>query len=164
MWGDGCVINLMGGIFSQCIRTSDHHVVHFKYLTTAFFNDTSIKLKKKCRTNGSTFSQVEKGLFWPRGGNFCSSALLLTLTATPNKNCLTPQIFLMVKTPSARISHIAMFKHNQCFLFAHDWAAFYSIPFKNWALDGEQWIFLWVLLVSTGSRWMEIWMMLCLMG
>ena len=35
--------NLMGGIFSQCMHMSNHHIIHFKYLVV---NNTLIKLKK----------------------------------------------------------------------------------------------------------------------
>lgn len=31
---------------SQCIQISDHHMVHFKYITSLFVNYTSIKLEK----------------------------------------------------------------------------------------------------------------------
>ena len=31
---------------SQCIQISDHHVVHFEYITSLFVNYASIKLKK----------------------------------------------------------------------------------------------------------------------
>ena len=38
------LINLMGGILSQCIHISNHHIVHFKYLKILFVNYTSVKL------------------------------------------------------------------------------------------------------------------------
>ena len=45
--GDGCVIDSVGGILSQCIYVSNHHVVHFKYLTILFVSCISIKLKNQ---------------------------------------------------------------------------------------------------------------------
>ena len=41
------LINSMGGILSQCICISNHHVVHFKHLTILFVNYTSIKLRER---------------------------------------------------------------------------------------------------------------------
>ena len=38
---------ILWGILSQCIHVSNHHPVHFKYLTTLFFNYTTIKLGGK---------------------------------------------------------------------------------------------------------------------
>ena len=38
------LINMMGGTFSQYSHVSNHHDIHFKYLTTLFVNYTSIKL------------------------------------------------------------------------------------------------------------------------
>lgn len=46
MRDDGCV-NSMGGILSQCVHVSDHHVVHFKYLTILFVNYTLIKIQSQ---------------------------------------------------------------------------------------------------------------------
>ena len=43
----GCVNELDGEILSQCIWISNHHTVHFKYLTILFVNYTSIKLGEK---------------------------------------------------------------------------------------------------------------------
>ena len=40
------LINQIGGIPSQCICTSNHHDVNFKYLTILFVNCTSRKLEK----------------------------------------------------------------------------------------------------------------------
>lgn len=40
------LINLMVGIFSQCIHLSNDHVVHFKYFIILFVNYISIKVKK----------------------------------------------------------------------------------------------------------------------
>lgn len=37
----------MGGIPSQCVCISNHHDVHFKFLTVSFLNYASIKLKGK---------------------------------------------------------------------------------------------------------------------
>ena len=46
------LLNWMVGIVSQCICTSNHHNVHFKYLTILFVSYTSISWKKKgTRTN-----------------------------------------------------------------------------------------------------------------
>ena len=53
---------MMGGTFSQYSHVSNHHDIHFKYLTTLFVNYTSIKLGvewedwhsiKCCREYGS---------------------------------------------------------------------------------------------------------------
>lgn len=39
------LINLMVVFLSQCILVTNHHVVHFKYLTILFASYTSMKLK-----------------------------------------------------------------------------------------------------------------------
>lgn len=43
------LINRLGGVLSQYILVSNHHDVHFKYLTVLYANYTSIKmnLRKK---------------------------------------------------------------------------------------------------------------------
>lgn len=43
----GVLITQMGEILSQGMYTSNHHNVHFKYLTIVFVNYTSIKLRGK---------------------------------------------------------------------------------------------------------------------
>lgn len=35
--GDGCVNYLDGGVTSQCIRVSNHHIVNFRYLIILSF-------------------------------------------------------------------------------------------------------------------------------
>ena len=42
----GTLINLMGKILLRYIHVSNYHIAHFKYLTTLFVNNTSIKLKR----------------------------------------------------------------------------------------------------------------------
>lgn len=42
MWVDV----LMGGIVSQCLYISNHHIVHSKYLTVLFVNYVSVMLEK----------------------------------------------------------------------------------------------------------------------
>ena len=39
-------INLTVGIISQCIHISNHHIVHFKYITVLSVNYVSINLGK----------------------------------------------------------------------------------------------------------------------
>ena len=46
MRGDDVLINSIGENLSQCLCTSNQHVVHFKYLKILFVIYTSIKLKK----------------------------------------------------------------------------------------------------------------------
>ena len=43
------LINLMGRILSQCVCTSNHHMVHFKYFTIWFVNYASVSNKKKIK-------------------------------------------------------------------------------------------------------------------
>ena len=38
------LIHLAMGLISQCTHTSDHHIVHFKYITILLVNYTSVKL------------------------------------------------------------------------------------------------------------------------
>lgn len=40
------LINSMGGILSQDIHISNHHIKHFKYTLYNFVNNTSVKLEK----------------------------------------------------------------------------------------------------------------------
>ena len=43
-WGDGCAVSLTVMIGSQCMRVSNHHIVHLKYLQYLSVIYTPIKL------------------------------------------------------------------------------------------------------------------------
>ena len=55
------LINLVGGILSQCIQVPNHHTVPFKYLKLHLLIFISIKLKRKKRIMSSEFKEEKEG-------------------------------------------------------------------------------------------------------
>lgn len=47
--GMDVLINSMTGISTQCSRISNHHDIHFKYLSILYVSSTSVKLKERKR-------------------------------------------------------------------------------------------------------------------
>ena len=88
------LINLMGRILPKCIRISNHHQIHFKYLTILFVNYTSIKVKKKVHWVNTGIKGVKKFLSFEHK-RWCILYLFNLFKCNENFNSGTQLQFLL---------------------------------------------------------------------
>ena len=123
------LINRMGGVLSQCILVSNHHDVHFKYLTILYANYASIKMN--LRKGGSTafhdLSDFPSKLKWKRWSSrhLLPAKHLFTQVRMPFLGSFSYWTVLIEVLFQSQGSHLIRR------ILQSQWPAYFILPFKK---------------------------------